>query len=137
MRFQAFAAHYFSLVVRFYFILQRTSSNLCSSSLYSPGEKLPPYPLRTHLYLRNHNIQQEALGGLKPPVTVGQALSSLPEHEKDELRQNHYVNFDFPFESTITTGSHSFLSNYHKALLQTFPPTYRFVGNKTSISRQS
>jgi len=104
-----------------------------------PGERLPSYPLRTHAWSRNQKVwqQQVALGGLRPPVTVGQALSSIPQHEKDDLRDIHRIDMDQPFLQTITTGSHHFLSTHHKALLQSFPPTYKFVGNKTSISKQS
>lgn len=110
-------------------------------TLLSPGEKLPEYPRKTHFWSRtrnhNHSHQQEVPMGLKPPLTVGDALSSIPANEKQELRNVHRIDFDAPFLNTLTTGSHSFLSNQHKALLQTFPLPYRFFGNKTEVSRQS
>jgi DNA (cytosine-5)-methyltransferase 1 len=106
-----------------------------------------------------------AVAGLLPWVGMGEALKDIPEpHEGSSLENHDYSRYKLRFNGylghrtidpaqpapTITArgddrggvvvihhpGNHRRLTARETAIIQSFPPTYRFFGPKTTVYRQ-
>ena len=109
----------------------------------APGEKLAPFPRPTH--------SQDGIGGLKPFVTIRQALGAIKPYDTlhDTRSVKQHVPRRAPYDpnrlaGTLTTGGADFaypdgtrdFTLREMASLQGFPTNHQFIGNRTSVKRQ-